>query len=252
MAIYYRTRGFVFKKNDRNESDRIFSVFTEDFGRLEITAKAVRKITSKLRAGIDMFSFSEIEFIHGKNSKTFIGAEKTENLKNLYRDFRKIEIAYRISGILDDFIKGEEKDRALFSLLNETFNKLNNFQFPCPAGRQAGKFQLLFHYFFWNFMSLQGFHLEVGVCAVCLKKLNPYNIYFSAKEGGAICKNCVTLKKTCPESCRRINSDVVKILRLILNKDWETICRLKVGQSSQALLENVFESALHAFSPVHS
>ncbi|OGZ91767.1 MAG: hypothetical protein A2599_01815 [Candidatus Staskawiczbacteria bacterium RIFOXYD1_FULL_39_28] len=70
MTTKHRTRGFVFKKTDVAEADRIFSVVTEDFGRLEIRGKAIRKINSKLRAGVDLFCFSEIEFIQGKNNKT--------------------------------------------------------------------------------------------------------------------------------------------------------------------------------------
>lgn len=43
MTVHYKTKGFVFKKNDANESNRIFSIFTADFGRLDIFAKAIRK-----------------------------------------------------------------------------------------------------------------------------------------------------------------------------------------------------------------
>ena len=70
MTLKYKTKALVFKKTDRNESDRVFSVFTENFGRLDIFAKAIRKNVSKLRSGIDIFFISDIEFIQGKNRKT--------------------------------------------------------------------------------------------------------------------------------------------------------------------------------------
>lgn len=241
MTVRYRTKSFVFKKADRNEADQIFSVFTEDFGRLEITAKAIRKITSKLRAGIEAFYLSEIEFIQGKNNKTLTDAVKIKNFADFYSSYEKVEVARQVSDILDKFIKGQEKDSQTFALLNDFFEKLNSKKAPFNL-------RLLLHYFFWNFASLQGYGLEVGVCAACHKKLNPYSLYFSGKEGGIICKNCT---KGFGDAIK-INSDIVKILRLILNKDWHTISRLKTPHSSQNLLELVLENAMHTFCPTYS
>ena len=83
MAVHYRTQGFIFKKDERAESDQILSVFTKDFGRLELKAKAIRKIASKLRPDIDMFYLSEIEFIQGKNNKTLTDATKIEKFDDI-------------------------------------------------------------------------------------------------------------------------------------------------------------------------
>src|SRR3989344_3060193 len=128
MAVYYRTQGFIFKKKDILEVDRVFSIFTYDFGRLEIFGKAIRKITSKLRGGIEIFSLSEIEFIQGKNRKTLTDTIAIEKFSNIMQDPNKLEISYKIGDILDNFIKGQEKDKIVFVLLKETFNKLNSLK----------------------------------------------------------------------------------------------------------------------------
>ncbi len=237
MTLKYRTKGFVFKKDDRAESDQTFAVFTENFGRLELKARAIRKITSKLRRDIDIFYLSEIEFIQGKNSKTLTNAVKIEKFDDVIADFQKLKIVNQIADVLDDFIKGQEKDSASFDLLAEIFDKLGD--------KHIKNHQLIYQYFFWNFISLQGYRLEVNNCAVCQSKLNPYNIYFSNKEGGIICKKCSGLDK----NAKKINSDVAKILRLIFKKDWQTISKLKIEKSSQKLLEDISENAIHAFCP---
>lgn len=241
MSAYYRTKGFIFKKADTNESDRTFSVFTEDFGRVEITGKALRKIISKLRAGIDIFYVSDIEFIQGKKKKTLIDAVKIKKFNELGRDLKKLQIACQVSEIMDNFIKGEDKDKKFFVFLEEFLD--NAF-----SEKKIVDYNLAFQYFAWNLISFQGYQLEVSVCVVCRKKLNPYGIYFSGKEGGVICRNCAG-----PQAGRamKINSDIVKILRLFLNKDWQTISRLKISDSSCRLLNQVFESATHSFSPVN-
>ena len=83
MTTQYKTRAFVFKKNDRNESDRMFSVFTDEFGKLDIFAKAIRKINSKLRKDFDIFYFSDIEFVQGKNVKTLIDAARIKKFSEI-------------------------------------------------------------------------------------------------------------------------------------------------------------------------
>ena len=240
MAIQYKTRAFVFKKSDRNEADQTFSVFTDEFGKLDIFAKAIRKINSKLRKDFDTFYFSEIEFVQGKRVKTLIDAAKIKKFNEIILNGKKLMVANQIANTIDSFIKGQEKDEKIFNLIEECFDKLNDKLI------EIKNYNLAFQYFFWNFISLQGYHLQTQNCAVCQNKLNPYNIYFSAKEGGIICKNC---SRSGLE--QKINSDVVKVLRLILKKDWQTVSKLKIEPASQKLLDDISQNAIAAFCPTH-
>ncbi len=228
MSLYYRTKGIVFKKDDRAEADRVFTIFTHDFGKLEVVARAIRKINSKLRAGIDVFHLSEIEFIQGKFYKTLTDSAAIERFKNISQDPEKLNISRKIAELIDCYINGQEKDEDIFNLLNETLAKLNSQTDP----------SLIYHYFFWNFFSILGYRPEIYKCAACQEKLNPYSIYFSNKEGGVICKNCLGADK----QAEKINSDVVKVLRLFLKNDWQIISKLKIDKPSQILLEKVSES----------
>ncbi|MBI3337646.1 MAG: DNA repair protein RecO [Candidatus Staskawiczbacteria bacterium] len=234
MAIYYKTQGFIFKKKDIFEADRVFSVFTYDFGRLEIVGRAIRKITSKLRGGIEIFSLSEIEFIQGKNRKTLTDTIAIERFNNIIKDPNKLEISYKISEVLDNFIKGQEKDEDIFILLNETLGKLNNHKLQTPI------IQLIYYYFLWNFLSVIGYHPEIQNCVICRLKLNPHSLYFSNKNGGVICKNC----SGSDIEFKEINSDTVKILRLILKKDWKILSKLKVDIFSQNLFGEISDNYL--------
>ncbi|MEK7061641.1 MAG: DNA repair protein RecO [Patescibacteria group bacterium] len=242
MAIYYRTQGFIFKKKDIFEADRVFSVFTHDFGRLEVVARAIRKITSKLRGGIEIFSLSEIEFIQGKNRKTLTDTVTIEKFSNIIKDNNKLKISYQISEVLDNFIRGQEKDKDIFILLNETFNVLNSHKL------QASIVQLIYYYFLWNFLSVIGYHPEIQKCIICRLKLNPHSLYFSNKEGGIICKNCLYSDI----DAKTINSDIVKILRLILKKDWKVLLKLKIDVFSQDLFREVSDNYYYYILSSHS
>lgn len=239
MTAKHRTVALILKKNDRNESDRVFSVFTKDYGRIEILGKAIRKINSKLGRGIDLASLSEVEFIQGKNGKTLTDSQKKENFYNITQSPEKFLFFRSVSEILDNFIKGEEKDERVFNLINETFANLNS----CPE--RSLPCSMAYYYFVWNFLSLQGYHPELYKCAVCHERLNPYSVYFSSKEGGAVCSKCLSHDK----NALKINSDAVKILRIIFQKDWQTLLKIRVEESSQKILGDLSQKTLTALCP---
>ncbi|MSU54633.1 MAG: DNA repair protein RecO [Candidatus Staskawiczbacteria bacterium] len=220
MALTYATEAFVFKKEDRLEADSTFSVFTHDFGRLEVVGKAIRKITSKLKGNIEIFSLSRIEFVQGKNKKILTEALFVKKFKNISQVPEKLVIAHRITEILDVFLKGEQRDEKIWDMLVHMFEKLDS------DSLQSKHYQLLYCYFVGNFTSILGYGLQLSKCAVCGQTLDPRLLYFSNKEGGTICGVCAGTH----EGSIKITSDTVKILRLILNKDWQTISRLKAAE----------------------
>jgi DNA repair protein RecO (recombination protein O) len=222
MFLQYRTQGLILKKEDRGEADQLFTTFTRDFGKLEILGKAIRKITSKLRSGAEIFFLSEIEFIQGKAQKTLTDAILIDKFENLRKDLKKLKIAYKISEVFDNLIRGQELDEKIWHLLTEVFKKLNNCQIV-----KLSNCQLLFYYFLWNLVSILGYQPELFHCPLCRKKLLPEKLYFSSKEGGIICAPCQKSVK----SAKEISPDAVKILRILFKKDLAILEKLKIEKS---------------------
>ena len=229
MTIHYRTRGFVIKKSDTGEYGRIFAIFTQDFGKIKILGKAIRKIASKLKSGIDVISLSEIEFIQGKAHKTLTDAVVLEKFEGIKNNLEKLRATYKINESIDSLIKGEEKDEKIFSLLKKTYSRLNGLELD------SKQLHLLYFYFIWNFFYLLGYKPQLYKCTDCQKKFSTGFFYFSSKEGGVICRTCFKNNK----EARRINSDVIKTLRLILKREWNTLYKLKIPPFSQKLLKDV-------------
>ena len=202
MAVHYRTQGFFIKKADRGEDSRLFTVYTKNFGKLKILGRAIRKIGSKLKGGAEIFCLSEVEFIQGKAHKTLTDAISIENFSVIRKDLKKLKIVHQILEVLDDFISKEEKDDQVWHLLSETFDKLNNPQF------KINHLPLVYYYFFWNFVSILGYKPEFHDCAI---------------------------NKT------KVDCDIIKILKVILRKDWPILSRLKVTLTHQKLLKIVSE-----------
>lgn len=235
MTVKYRTKAFIMEKEGRSESDGIFKVFTEEFGKINLHAKAIRKINSKLRAGIDLFYLSEVEFIEGKNHKTLTDASLINKNDKLLYNNKKTEFALKIIDILDNFIKGESKDEKSFYLFCDAIEKIISSE----------KYEDVYQYFLWNFLARQGYGPETSKCTICEEKLNPYNIFFSYKEGGSLCRSCAISDF----KAQKINSDVLKILRIILAEDWETFSKLKITSQSRDMFKNISDNAVKNFCP---
>ncbi|KPJ71722.1 hypothetical protein AMJ50_01145 [Parcubacteria bacterium DG_74_3] len=230
MATHYRTWGFVLKKENIREDDRLLTIFSKDFGKLKILGRAIRKIKSKLRGGSQLFTLSEIEFIQGKTYKTLTDAILVKDFPEIKKNLGKLKIAYQISQALDNLVRGQEPDEKIWKLLNETFKRLNNLQFTVYS------LQLIYYYFLWNLLSFLGYTPQLYHCALGQEKLIPAQIFWSSKEGGVICKNC---SKKIKETFFKIEPDTIKLLRLILKKDWVTLQRLKIDRGLHQNLREV-------------
>lgn len=220
MFIHHRTQGFVLQKEDRGEADRIFTVFTQDFGKLELLAKAERKIKSKLRSGLELFYLSDVEFIQGKTQKTITDAMAIDRFKSLRNNLLKLSIGYRIAEVFDALVKSEERDEKLWDLLIEVFTKISEGNLKTLTSG------LSFYYFLWNFFAILGYGLDLYVCSACQKALSPGNLFFDKKQGGIVCGKC----RRAAKSGIDVRDGTIKIIRLFLKKDWSVLTKLKIGQ----------------------
>lgn len=226
MADYHRTQGFVVDKKDFREADQLFTIYTKDFGRLEILGRAIRKIKSKLRPGVDVFYLSEVEFIQGKRYKTLTDALSIEKFKGITGDLNKLEVAYKILKAFNSCVHCEEKDDKTFNLLEETFSRLDSCALP----------QMAYYCFLWDLLCISGYKVDLYNCAICRRKLMPLSLCFDCERGGIICKDCSTGLSISPEA--------VKYLRLFTLKDWQTIFRLKLSEEDKKYLDIFFNNFL--------
>jgi len=236
MFVHHRTQGFVLGKVDQGEADQLFSIYTKDFGKLKILGRSIRKITSKLRAGIPVFCICEIEFIQGKAYKTLTDAILIKDFENIKKDLIKLKIAHQSVQVFDRLIKPPQKDDKIYELLNEIFFSLNNHSSP------ATHCLLLYYYFLWNLISILGYEPELYKCLDCSKKLEPKNLYFTQK-GGVICSFCSNKNDNKNNKNKseilKIDVGVVKILREVLKKDLHRFLKIQIKGDYQKSLNQI-------------
>jgi DNA repair protein RecO (recombination protein O) len=229
MATQLATKGFVFKKEDIGEADRFFSIFTEDFGRINVLARAIKKGSSKLKSKIDIFSLVDIEFVQGRSKKTLTDAIASNKFGEIINSPKRFEVASRIAMAIDEIIKEQERDPQLLSFIEKTFDILNS------KNLKASQCDYLYYYFLWNFFSILGFKPELVRCSHCSCGLDPQKISFSCKEGGVVCLKCHGLN----EKFKKVGTDVIKVLRVIINSNWDIASKIKIDKTCQKELKEI-------------
>lgn len=219
MLERLRGEGFIFKEEEYLENDKIFSVFCFPFGKLKVLAKGIRKINSKLSFQMELFSLVELEIIRGKNFLRLVGAKQKESFPFLKKNLKKIIFAFKIGEILDTFLKEEDFDERIWELILKSFQRLNQVSFA--------KEELLYLYFVLKLITFLGYAPNLERCVFCSKK-NFYPIYFSEKKGGITCQECAKRAKI----GNRINFKTFKLFKLVLEKEFEEIERIKIDRKT--------------------
>jgi len=113
--------------------------------------------------------------------------------------------------------KREEADPQIWPLLDFSVRKLNDLSF------RPYHLAIVYYYFLWNLLSFAGFRPELYYCVRCQKKLTSEDTYFISSEGGLICSEC----KSKAQFYMRLNSNTIKIVRMFLEKDLDTLKKTK-------------------------
>ena len=105
----------VLKRKLQNEADGKVSLFSKEFGRLEVLSKGLFKITSKFSGILLEGNLIEADLIYKKNYKIFSALLKKDFLENF--NFSKKFLALKGIEIFEKSVTFPEKDLNLWNLL---------------------------------------------------------------------------------------------------------------------------------------
>lgn len=128
MSPLFQTNGIIIKEEERGEADRVFTVFTEDFGKIRLHARGARKIKSKLAGRLALFNLINLHFVEGRKRKIITDAYVIDNFYNIKQDLSRLKIALYASKILDDLIVASERDERLWKIIPWVFESANKGQ----------------------------------------------------------------------------------------------------------------------------
>lgn len=131
------TQAIILTRTDYGEADRILGLLTPDHGKLHVLAKGVRKATSKLAGGIELFSISTITFIPGKGNSgggglgRLVSTRLVTHYAHIVADLDRTMAGYEIIKQLNK-VTEDQAEADYFKLLQQAFEALNDLAAPLP------------------------------------------------------------------------------------------------------------------------
>jgi DNA repair protein RecO (recombination protein O) len=113
MHKIYHTDCFVISNRNISEADKIFFLFTRDFGLISAIAKGIRKESSKLRYSLQNNSEVKVSLVKGKEFWRITNAMHIEHYKF---SFENHKILNRVNLFLKRIVPPESQDIRLFGI----------------------------------------------------------------------------------------------------------------------------------------
>lgn len=175
----YKTEGIIIRVRDYNEADRIVTLFSRDYGKVQAIAKGCRKLKSKNRGIIQLFTYGDFVLYRGRNLDTITQCAGKEAFNALREDLDRMAYGAYIAELLDGFITSGEPHHDIFYLT-----------LVCMHLLTAEDPELVTRAFETRLMDFLGYRPHLDNCVHCGGPLEGVRIAFSSSMGGSLCDAC--------------------------------------------------------------
>lgn len=230
MEETFNIKAMILDRKPFSEDGAKVMVYSENSGKLELAARGVKKIKSKLAGHLEPISLVEIMVVRGKRYN-YIGAVVSEDCyANIKNNFVKIKAAGEAIRIFNLIMKIGESDQAIFCLLKSFFDFLNNASLKPD-------YDLIVRLFIFKLLVKLGLRPELYNCVNCRKKIPPLGNKFDLARGGLVCLKCPPK----PEKAHQLNisENSIKILRLADKSDFKELDKISLNNNIKKEISNI-------------
>ena len=219
----YKTAAIVLRHRKLGEADKILTLFTANYGKLDAVAKGVRRPTSKLAGHVEPLTYSNFLLAQGRELDIVTQAETLESLTALREDLERLGRGLYAAELVDRLTPDRQESYALFGLLLETLRRLATHDDLDPALR----------YFEMQLLDELGYRPQLERCVSCEGALEPATNFWSAASGGVLCPACAADEPLSQE----LSLNALKVLRLLQRGSFGDTVRVRVAEALDQELE---------------
>lgn len=121
---FITTKGIILKTSNYGEYDRRLVVLTNDYGKITVFARGVRKQGSRYLAAASPFTYGELKAFPGKDAYSFIEFNAECYFDNIRKDYEGSCYGMYFLEVTDYYSRENNDDRELMKLLYVTLKKL--------------------------------------------------------------------------------------------------------------------------------
>lgn len=227
----YKYTGIILNKKDIGETDRIYSIYTLEQGKISAIARGVRKAQSKLAGHLENFYLIDLTVMKNRGMGNIASSIVENNFKNLKNDLDSLERVFKVTKTLNRLINDQEKDTDTFFLFLEYLTALDK------SGDDSDEIQknLITQGFIFKFLDSLGYKIEINRCVKCEGKLSKNRNFFDCSYGGVVCENCAMGAP----SILPISNNAIKIIRIFFQNKIGNLSKLKINKRESKELEHI-------------
>jgi DNA repair protein RecO (recombination protein O) len=229
MSRLFDVDALIIRARDFGEADKILTLYTREYGKIQAIAKGVRKPVSRLRGGVQMFAHSKLLLYRGRSLATVSQAENIESFGSLQEDLVKLVYASYLAELLDIAVPEREPNERLFLTTLLAFGLL--------LGEDP---ELVCRMYEIRLLYLLGYHPHLAHCMVCRRGLGAGAFFLDPERGGIVCAEC-SGRRSLEGS---ISSGTILTMQKLLTIEPRQTFRLKISPGQRGELEKALESYL--------
>lgn len=176
--MYLTIRGLVLRVTDYKDKDALVTLLTEDYGRLTVKARGLRRKNSPLVAPCQLLAYGEFTLFEYRGSYTINEANAVALFHPLRKDLLKLSLATYFAQVSELISQEDTPNAELLALVLNCLHALSVL--PLPEAQIKAVFEL-------RCACLAGYEPDLSGCHVCGKP-NPDRLHISA--GLLECAHC--------------------------------------------------------------
>ena len=225
----FTTEAVVLKTDDFGDANRVVTLFTKEFGKLEVNAYGCRRARSPLSGATQMFNHISAELSRGTQVDTLREADVL-HFYDITRDLNRLAYASLLFEIVNRMTLPRQVEPETFTLLKNSL--------PALATRTPKIIALVGA---CQFMETSGVQLNFNRCVHCGREIVG-DASISLLDGGAVCNSCVdfvTESRPYPVGLR-------KTFETMLGFDWRADTKLFFNSKQLDAAESFFVDYVHS------
>jgi DNA repair protein RecO (recombination protein O) len=219
----YKEQAIVLRQRKLGEADKIVTLYTAHKGKVDAVAKGVRRTKSRLAGHLEPLTHGAYLLAEGRELDIVTQAETVEAYAALREDLERLSRGLYCAELVERLTPERSEGNPIFRLLAETLGYLDS----------TPDYELAVRRFELRLLSELGYRPSLGECAVCGKRLEPEQNFWSVDAGGGVCPACAD------DSLRLapLSLNALKLLRLLQRAPFEEVTRVRVSGVLGAELE---------------
>lgn len=227
MSGTYLTNGIVLRRRDYREVDRVVTVLTEEYGKIDAVARGVRKIVSKLAGHLEPFSYASFMLARGRVFDVLATSVKRSSYRIPQTDLTAFALTSFVFEAVDRLTRPNQPDRQLFYLLLDYLEAIEN-ELEVHGGSPAFQRLLLTLYFLFQTLAQLGYMPAVERCVVGKEELVMHDVVFSAQHGGLVCAT----HRSPTDAAQPLSAQAIAMVRLMADGELDALRFVKRNDES--------------------